>query len=188
ARLARRHVGQVGARAFRPGKRRGLVRVVRGDGGPAIGAVQRKVPGEMGGAGPTPLAQGDRPAPPRGGASGRRAPGPASILNARRRKNRNQHRECDVAGKCEADDGAMAGVCPHGDTSTAGAAGACASARPGRIAQTFTANTAWLVTISTPPAVRHSHIGSAASTDRMKDSPATHAKPWRMPAIEIDTT
>src|SRR4029450_1579071 len=109
-------------------------------------------------------------------AAGRRARDPAIILNARRRKNRDQHRECDVAGKCEADDGAMAGVCPHGDTSTAGAADASRSAGPGRIAQTFTANTAWLVTISTPPAVRHSHIGSAASTDRMKDSAAPHAE------------
>ena len=188
ARLARRHIREVGARAFRTGEGWVLVRVVPGHGRPAIGPVEREVADKLGVAVAASFAQVDRTALLGERAPSRDAGKARRVLNAGRRKNRDQQREGEVAEEREPDDGAMAGVKVHADASTAGATDVGASARPGRMAQTLTANTRWLATISTPPAVRHSHIGSAASTDRMKASPATQAKPWRMPAIEIDTT
>ena len=71
-------------------------------------------------------------------------------------------------------------------TPTAAAAGA--SARGGRMAQTLRAKTTWLDTISRPPIVRQSHIGSAAITEAMKDCPDTQANPCRIPATEIEIT
>jgi len=177
ARLARRHVGEVGARALRTGEGRVLVRVVFGHGRPAIGPVERQVTDQLGVAEAAPFAHVDRTALLSERASGRGTGYAAGVLNARRWNDRDQDREREVAEEREPDDGTMAGVKVHADASTGGAAGVAASARPGRMAQTLTANTRWLATISTPPAVRHSHIGSAASTERMKASPATQAKP-----------
>src|SRR2546422_1317235 len=188
ARLARRHIGEVGTRAFRTGEGRVLSRVVFGHGRPAIGPVERQVTDQLGVAEAAPFLQVDCTT-----LLGERAPGrdtryAARVLNAHRWNDRDQDCEREVANECEPDDRTMAGVKVHADASTAGAAGVAASARPGRMAQTLTAKTRWLATINTPPAVRHSHIGWAASTERMKASPATQAKPWRMPAIESDTT
>src|SRR5216683_6495680 len=188
ARLARRHVGEVGARALRTGEGRVLVRVVFGHGRPAIGPVEREVTDKLRVAVAAPFAHVDRTALLREHAPSRGTRNAGCVLNARGRNDRDQEREGEVAEERESDDGAMAGVKVHADASTAGETDVGASARPGRIAQTLTANTRWLPTIRTPPAVRHSHIGSAASTERMKAWPATQAKPWRIPAIEIDTT
>src|SRR5262249_62120621 len=110
------------------------------------------------------------------------------MLHACCRKDRDQHGEGEVAGERECDDRAVAGVKVHADASATGVAGAAASPRRGRIAQRLTANTRWLATISIPPTVLQSHNGAAASTDRMNASPATQEKPWRTPAIVIDTT
>src|SRR5438445_10864099 len=65
----------------------------------------------------------------------------------------------------------------HAGILTTSGEGAGATTRWGRMAQTLTAKTTWLPTISRPPIVRQSHIGSAAITEAMKDCPDTHAKP-----------
>src|SRR5262249_55499783 len=76
----------------------------------------------------------------------------------------------------------------HAGILTAAGADAGNAAGWGRMAQTLTAKTTWLPTIKRPPIVRQSHIGSASITETMKDCPATHARPWRTPAVEIAIT
>src|SRR4029453_7819509 len=91
-------------------------------------------------------------------------------LLSQRGQHRHHEREHEEHDGGDRDDGAMARVEPaevHAGLPTAATAGT--EARCGRIAQTLPAKTTWLATMSRPPTVRQSHIGSAAMTEAIND-------------------
>src|SRR4029453_6773506 len=93
-------------------------------------------------------------------------------LLSQRGEHRYDEREHEEHDGGHRDDGAMARVQPaevHAGLPTAVAVIAGAAAGWGRIAQTLLAKTTWLATMSRPPTVRQSHIGSAAITEAMND-------------------
>src|SRR4029077_7846804 len=92
-------------------------------------------------------------------------------LLSQRGQHRYDEREHEEHDGGHRDDGSMARVQPsevHAGLLTADVAIACAAGW-GRIAQTLLAKTTWLATMSRPPTVRQSHIGSAAMTEAIND-------------------
>src|SRR5262249_30369545 len=112
-------------------------------------------------------------------------------LLSQRRQDRHHEREHEENDDGNRDDRAMVRVQPaeaHAGIPTASGGVAGAPTRCGRMAHTLMAKTTWAPAISRPPTVLQSHIGSAAITEAMKDWPATHARPWRIPAAEVAIT
>src|SRR5262249_34163137 len=159
------HVGEIRPRALGAEHRRILERVVSRQRRPTIRTVHRQVTHELRVTEPTAFTHVDlSPALLFVAARLDAGQGREGLLS-QRGQYRDQEREHEEHEGGHRHDGSMVRMQPaevHAGLLAATAATAGASARRGRMAQTLTAKTTWLLTMSRPPTVRQSHIGSAA--------------------------
>src|SRR5882762_7538841 len=191
--LSRSHVGEVRTRALGAQQRRVLSGVVGSERGSAKGSVHGKVPHELRMAEAAPLLEIELPPTLLLDGPYWRSLKSRRLLHLRRRQDRGDQRENEVAEAGESSDRSMVPMEPWAHQARpvnwVGVAGIGSTRRAdGRMAHTLTAKATWLPAMSSPPTVRHNHSGSAATIEAMKERPPTQAAPCSTPATDSATT